>query len=95
MGFLCQLLFAQYGRNKTERVSATEILCWSGADVDFQDRNGRTALQMAKDVECMCLILSYYGDPSIQKVKQRLSLRLRITMEHLPRATCLTGCLES
>ena len=49
-------------------VSATEILCRSGTDVDLQDRNGRTALHLAKDVECVRLILSYYGDPSIVTV---------------------------
>ena len=60
------LMYAQYGRSKTERVSATGILCRSGADVDLQDRNGRTALHLAKDKECACLILSYHGDPSIE-----------------------------
>ena len=29
------LMYAQYGRSKTERVSATEILCYSGADVNL------------------------------------------------------------
>ena len=55
-------MYAQYGRSKTERVSATEILCRSGANVHLQDRNGRTALHLAKDVECVSLILSYHGD---------------------------------
>ena len=62
------LMYAQYGRSKSERVSATEILCRFGADVDLQDRNGRTALHLAKDVECVCLILAYHGDPSIETV---------------------------
>ena len=48
------LMYAQYGRSKSERVSATEILCRFGADVDLQDRNRRTALHLAKDVECVC-----------------------------------------
>ena len=39
----------------------------SVADVDSQDRNGRTALPLAYDVECVCLILSY-GDLSIETV---------------------------
>jgi len=68
------LMYAQYGRSKTERVSATEILCHSGADVDLQDRNGRTALHLAKDVECVCLILSYHGDPSIETVFGKTAL---------------------
>ena len=68
------LMYAQYGRGKTERLSATEILCRSGADVDSQDRNGRTALHMAKDVECVCLILSYHGDPSIETVFGKTAL---------------------
>ena len=68
------LMYAQYGRSKTERVSATEILCRSGADVDLQDRNGRTALYLAKDVECVCLILSYHGDPSIEIVFGKTAL---------------------
>ena len=68
------LMYAQYGRSKTDRVSATEILCHSGADVDLQDRNGRTALHLAKDVECVCLILSYHGDPSIETVFGKTAL---------------------
>lgn len=68
------LMYAQYGRSKTERVQATEILCRSGADVDLQDRNGRTALHLAKDVECVCLILSYHGDPSLETVFGKTAL---------------------
>ena len=62
------LMYAQYGRSKRERVSATEMLCRAGADVNVQDRNGRTALHLAKDVECVRLILSHHGDPSIETV---------------------------
>lgn len=63
------VMYAEYGRSKTERLSATEILCWSGADVDLQGRNGGTALHLAKDLSvCVCLILSYHGDPSIETV---------------------------
>ena len=58
----------------TERISATDILCRSGADVDLQDRNGRTALHLAKDVECVCLILAYHGDPSIETVFGKTAL---------------------
>ena len=68
------LMYAQYGRSKSERVSATEILCRFGADVDLQDRNGRTALHLAKDVECVCLILAYHGDPSIETVFGKTAL---------------------
>ncbi|XP_078381493.1 ankyrin repeat domain-containing protein 61-like [Oculina patagonica] len=68
------LMYAQYGRSKAERVSATEILCRSGADVDLQDRNGRTALHLAKDVECLCLNLAYHGDPSIETVFGKTAL---------------------
>ena len=68
------LMYAQYGRSKTERVSATKILCRSGADVDLQDRNGRTALHLAKDEECVCLILPYHGDPSIETVFGKTAL---------------------
>lgn len=68
------LMYAQYGRSKTERVQATEILCRSGADVDLQDRNGRTALHLAKDVECVCLIVSYHGDPSLETVFGKTAL---------------------
>ena len=46
-------MYVQYGRSEAERVSATEILCCSGADVDLQYGNGRTALPLAKDVECV------------------------------------------
>ncbi|KAJ7384473.1 hypothetical protein OS493_021102 [Desmophyllum pertusum] len=68
------LMYAQYGRSKAERVTATEILCRSGADVDLQDRNGRTALHLAKDKECVCLILAYHGDPSIETVFGKTTL---------------------
>jgi len=68
------LMYVQYGRSKTERVSATEILCHSGADVDLQDRNERTALHLAKDVECVCLILSFHGDPSFETVFGKTAL---------------------
>ena len=68
------LMYAQYGRSKAERLSATDILCRSGADVDLQDRNGRTALHLAKDVECVCLILAYHGDPSIETVFGKTAL---------------------
>ena len=68
------LMYAQYGRSKSERVSATEILCRFGADVDLQDRNGRTALHLAKDVECVCLIFAYHGDPSIETVFGKTAL---------------------
>ncbi|XP_078351408.1 ankyrin repeat domain-containing protein 61-like [Oculina patagonica] len=68
------LMYAQYGRSKAERVSATEILCRSGADVDLQDRNGRTALHLAEDIECVCLILAYHGDPSIETVFGKTAL---------------------
>lgn len=61
------VMYAEYGRSKTERLSATEILCWSGADVDLQGRNGGTALYLAKDLS-VCLILSYHGDTSIETV---------------------------
>ena len=60
--------YAQYGRSETERVSATQILCRSGAAVDLQDRNRRTALHLAKDLKCVCLILSYNSDPSMERV---------------------------
>ena len=43
-------MYVQYGRSEAERVSATEILCCSGADVD---RNGRKALPVAKDIDCV------------------------------------------
>lgn len=62
------LMYAQYARRRLERVSATEVLCRAGADVNLQDRNGRTALHMAKDVECVCLLLSYHADPAIETV---------------------------
>ena len=68
------LMYAQYGRSRRGRVSATEILCHAGADVNLQDRNGRTALHLAKDVECVRLILSYHGDPSIQTVFGKTAL---------------------
>ena len=68
------LMYAQYGRSKSKRLSATEILCRFGADVDLQDRNGRTALHLAKDVECVCLILAYHGDPSIETVFGKTAL---------------------
>lgn len=68
------LMYAQYCRSKRERVSATEILCHADADVNLQDRNGRTALHLAKDVECVCLILSYHGDSSIQTVFGKTAL---------------------
>lgn len=68
------LMYAQYGRSKADRVSATESLCRSGADVDLQDRNGRTALHLAKDIECVCLILAYHGDPSIETVFGKTAL---------------------
>jgi len=68
------LMYAKYGRSKTERLSATEILCRAGADVYLQDRNGRTAVHLAKDVECVCLILSYHGDPSIETVFGKTAL---------------------
>ena len=63
------LIYAQYGRSKTERISSSKILCRSGTDVDLQDRNGRTALLLAKHV-CMRvpLILSYHDDPSVETV---------------------------
>ena len=61
-------MYAQYWRSKIERVSTTEILCRSGADVGLQDRNGRTALHLAKDLECVCLILSHHGDTSMERV---------------------------
>ena len=35
-------------------------------DIDLQDRNRRSALHLAKDVECVCFILSYHGEPSIE-----------------------------
>jgi len=38
------LMYARYGRTKTERVRATEILCRLGADVDLQDRNKKNSL---------------------------------------------------
>ena len=62
------LMYAQYACSRLERVSATEILCRAGADVNLQDRNGRTALHMAKDVECVCLLLSHHADPAIETV---------------------------
>lgn len=62
------LMYAQYGRSRRERVSATEILCGAGADVNLQDRNGRTALHMAKDVDCVCLLLSYHANPASETV---------------------------
>ena len=68
------LMYAQYGRSRRERVSATEILCRAGVDVNLQDRNGRTALHLAKDVECVRLILSYHGDPSIETVFGKTAL---------------------
>ena len=61
-------MYGQYGckNSKTGRVSATKILCASGADVDLQDENGRSALHLAKDVECGRLILSCHADHSIE-----------------------------
>ena len=43
-------------------------MCRSGAVVDLLDRNRRTTLHLAKDLECVCLILSYHGDPSMERV---------------------------
>ena len=40
----------------------------------MEDRNGRTALHLAKDVECVCLILAYHGDPSIETVFGKTAL---------------------
>ena len=60
--------------SKSERESATKILCLFGADVDLQDRNGWTALHLAKDVVCVCLILAYHGDPSIETVFGKTAL---------------------
>ena len=62
------LAFAQYAQSKKSRIAATEILCRYGADVNFQDRNGRTFLHMAKDVECAQIGLAYGADPSIETI---------------------------
>ena len=40
----------------------------------MQDRNGRTALQLAKDLECVCLILSYHGDTSMERAFGKIVL---------------------
>ena len=68
------LMYAQYGRSRRERVSATEMLCRAGADVNLQDRNGRSALHLAKDVECVSIILSHHGDPSTETVFGKTAL---------------------
>lgn len=62
------LVYAQYAASKKDRVAATEILCRHGADVNFQDRNGRTAMHVAKDVDCVHILLAYGGDPSIETI---------------------------
>ncbi|XP_032230365.2 ankyrin repeat and SOCS box protein 8 [Nematostella vectensis] len=62
------LVYAQYARRKTDRISATEILCRYGACVNFQDKNGRSALHVTRDPECLRVLLSYGGDPSLETI---------------------------
>lgn len=62
------LAYAQYTQFKKDRIAATEILCRFGADVNFQDRNGRTCLHVAKDVECVQIVLAYGADPSFETI---------------------------
>lgn len=62
------LVYAQYAASKKDRAAATEILCRHGADVNFQDRNGRTALHVAKDVDCVRILLAYGADPGVETI---------------------------
>jgi hypothetical protein len=62
------LVYAQYAQFKKDRIAATDIICRFGADVNFQDRNGRTVLHVAEDVECVQILLAYGADPSIETI---------------------------
>lgn len=62
------LVYAQYAASKKDRIASTEILCRHGADVNFQDRNGRTAMHVAKDVDSVHILLAYGADPSIETI---------------------------
>lgn len=62
------LVYAQYGRTKEERITATEILLRHGANPNLHDRNGRTPLHVVQDAECLSMLLSYGACPRMETI---------------------------